>query len=164
MNNENTCNIFYILNVIFQTARKQFHSAGLLSFTLFNFRDLLPYWEKKRALAFICFCHTGLTRLFILTWEYNEFNTLINCTVLIDGCVALSRWSGKRVHVLSLHIELSVSLWMNVCRWGGLYYWWVSAGLQMGGSVDTVMILMYSQFGSASRNSCFVRQKTIQTA
>lgn len=26
----------------------------------------------------------------------------------------------------------------------------------MGGSVDTVMILMYSQFGSASHNSCFV--------
>lgn len=120
--------------------------------------------EKKKALAFIRFCRIGLTRLFILTWEYDAFNTLINCTVLIDGCVALSRWSGKRVHVLSLHIELSVSLWMNVSRWGGLYYWWVSAGLQMGGSVDTVMILMYSQFGSASHNSCFVQQKTIQTA
>jgi len=26
----------------------------------------------------------------------------------------------------------------------------------MGGSVDTVMVLMYSPFGSASQNNCFV--------
>lgn len=42
-----------------------------------------------------------------------------------------------------------------MCGWGVLYYWCVSAGLQMDESVDTVMILMYSQFGSASHNSLF---------
>lgn len=53
------------------------------------------------------------------------FNLIPSLTgVLIEGCIVPSRWRTC-VHVLALHIERCVSLWMNMCRCGDLYSWCV---------------------------------------